>query len=274
MKLDIDHHTTYRYSAPVRSSTQILRLTPQNGAGQQVLHWKLDTTGGATRTRDGYGNVLHVLTLDSAVEEIHIHSRGRIQTATGADEVAEVASVGVLSPLVFLRPTPLTRTRPAMVEFAEAWRRRAASLSGLREMASALNKRIPALAVDDVDGKQSDVSQAPASVPASAQVHAFIACLRHLGIPARYVSGYVYAPAASSAAEQGVGAASWHAWAEAWVVDRWRSFDVMARCPAGEQHVRIAIGADELDACPIRGVRTGGGLETLASSIQLTGSGA
>ena len=74
MKLDIDHHTIYRYSAPVRSSTQILRLTPQNGAGQQVLHWKLDTTGGATRTRDGYGNVLHVLTLDSAVEEIHIHS--------------------------------------------------------------------------------------------------------------------------------------------------------------------------------------------------------
>jgi transglutaminase-like putative cysteine protease len=233
-----------------------LRLTPQNGAGQQVLYWKLDTTGGATRTRDGYGNVLHVLTLDSAVEEIHIHSRGRIQTATGADEVAEVASVGVLSPLVFLRPTPLTRTRPA-------------SLSGLREMASALNKRMPALAVDDVDSKQSDVSQAPASVPASAQVHAFIACLRHLGIPARYVSGYVYAPAASSAEEQGVGAASWHAWAEAWVVDRWRSFDVMARCPAGEQHVRVAIGADELDACPIRGVRTGGGLETLSSSIQL-----
>jgi transglutaminase-like putative cysteine protease len=270
MKLEIDHHTTYRYSAPVRSSTQILRLTPQNGAGQQVLHWKLDTTGGATRTRDGYGNVLHVLTLDSAVQEIHIHSRGRIQTAAGDDAAVDAVVTGGLSPLVFLRPTPLTRTRPAMVEFAEAWRRRAASLSGLREMAAALNKRMPALAVDEVDSEQSEVSQAPASVPASAQVHAFIACLRHLGIPARYVSGYVYSPAASVGGEQAAGAATWHAWAEAWVVDRWRSFDVMARCAAGEQHVRVAIGADELDACPIRGVRTGGGLETLVSSIQLT----
>jgi transglutaminase-like putative cysteine protease len=46
-----------------------------------------------------------------------------------------------------------------------------------------------------------------------------------------------------------------HAWAEAWVGDRWHSFDVAIDKPIGEAHIKIAIGADYLDACPVRGVR-------------------
>jgi transglutaminase-like putative cysteine protease len=84
----------------------------------------------------------------------------------------------------------------------------------------------------------------------------FITCCRHLGVPARYVSGYLDSEGAQAAS---------HAWAEAWMVDRWHSFDVANSRSAGEQHIKLAIGADYLDACPIRGTRTGGGGETLAA---------
>ena len=84
--------------------------------------------------------------------------------------------------------------------------------------------------------------------------HVFVACCRHLGVPARYVSGYLYSDGAQVAS---------HAWAEAWTVDRWRSFDVANSRSAGEQHIKLAIGADYLDACPIRGTRTGGGGEKM-----------
>ena len=65
MKLSIEHETVYRYDAPVRSSTQYLRLTPRETSRQNVLQWQIDTPRAATQTHDGYGNVLHVLTLDT-----------------------------------------------------------------------------------------------------------------------------------------------------------------------------------------------------------------
>jgi transglutaminase-like putative cysteine protease len=90
--------------------------------------------------------------------------------------------------------------------------------------------------------------------------HVFIACCRYLGVPARYVSGYVYSPGHEEAHVAS------HAWAEAWAVDRWRSFDIANNRPAGEDHIRLAVGADYFDACPIRGVRTGGGAETMSAA--------
>jgi transglutaminase-like putative cysteine protease len=60
-----------------------------------------------------------------------------------------------------------------------------------------------------------------------------------------------------------------HAWAEAWVVDRWRSFDVTNGKPAGAHHIRLAIGADYLEASPVRGVRSGGGIESLIAAARV-----
>ena len=80
MKLDIQHETVYRYDAPVRSSTQYFRLTPRESPRHRILEWKLDTPVAATQTRDGYGNVLHVLTLDKTVSEIRIRAHGILET--------------------------------------------------------------------------------------------------------------------------------------------------------------------------------------------------
>ena len=83
--------------------------------------------------------------------------------------------------------------------------------------------------------------------------HIFIGCARALGIPARYVSGYLYD------GEQQEAFVAGHAWAAAWVDDLgWVSFDTSNRKSATEYHVSIAVGLDYESASPIRGVRSGG----------------
>lgn len=245
MKLAVRHETRYVYDAPVRSLTQYLRLTPRNTAHQKVLEWKLEAPGEPLCTRDGYGNVLHVLTLDKPIAALSVLATGCVETAAVPDEVSDFADAP-LSPLLFLRPTPLTRAEGELAILAEGYRRRSGSLSGLRELASAVHKT-----------RRDN--------PGEDTTHAFIACCRLLGVPARYVSGYV-----AGCDEQG--AVANHAWAEAWVVDRWRSFDVAADRVVGQCHVKVAIGADYLDACPLRGVRVGGGAEIMTSQAEIIGA--
>ena len=244
MKYIITHEFNYAYDQPVRLSTQYLRLMPRDTTRQKVLDWKLDTPGPALRTTDGYGNVLHVLTIDKPVSEIAIQAQGSVETSPELDDPSDFTGVP-LSPLLFLRPTSLTRADKALGAFAEKFRRSVRTLAGLRELAAAVHEK-------NCAGSAADAS------------HAFIACCRHLGVPARYVSGYMY-----STGEKSSNGIAIHAWAEAWVADRWRSFDIAYEKPIGEAHIKIAVGADYLDACPIRGVRTGGGTETLMAQAQV-----
>jgi transglutaminase-like putative cysteine protease len=245
MKYTISHSLNYAYDSPVRSSTQYLRLTPRDTMRQKVLDWKLEAPGQPMHTHDGYGNVLHVMTVDRPVSEITIRARGTVETSPALDEPSDFTGT-TLSPLVFLRLTELTRADDKRAALAEPFRKRTGTLSGLRELAAAVHR------------EHADMSAADMS-------HAFIACCRRLGVPARYVSGYVYSPKNGGDEHMAM-----HAWVEAWVVDRWRSFDVAIDYPIGESHIKIAVGADYLDACPIRGVRTGGGTETLLAQASVT----
>lgn len=242
MKLNFLHETRYSYESPVRYSTQYLRLTPRDTVRQKVHAWRLETPGQPVGTHDGYGNVLHVLTLDKPVTEIVIRAAGEVQTSRSLDEPSDFTGTP-LSPLLFLRATPLTRADDKLAAFAEHYRRRAGTLSGLRELAAAAKQDLP-------------------GADAATLVHAFVACCRLLGVPARFVSGYLCAPGVADAVAP-------HAWAEAWVVDRWRSFDIVQDSIVGEAHVKVAVGADYNDACPIRGVRTGGGTETMSAVSQI-----
>src|SRR5690606_22398794 len=87
--------------------------------------------------------------------------------------------------------------------------------------------------------------------------HVFIACCRAQGIPARYVSGYLHTDDDEHVAS--------HAWAEAWCGGRWRTFDVTNGLLAPSRHLKLAIGLDYLEACPVRGVRWGGEHESLSA---------
>ena len=92
--------------------------------------------------------------------------------------------------------------------------------------------------------------------------HIFCAVCRTLGVPARYVSGYL---------TQGDGHAAHaasHGWAEALVEDLgWVGFDPTNRACATEAYIRTAVGLDYGEASPIRGVRSGGGTETMTVKV-------
>jgi transglutaminase-like putative cysteine protease len=89
-----------------------------------------------------------------------------------------------------------------------------------------------------------------------------------LKVPARYVSGYLLT-------QQDEHIAS-HAWVDVWLEqdNRWFAIDVTHHAPGGPHHCRLAVGRDYLDACPVRGVRRGGGQETMTAAVAVSAGAA
>ncbi len=255
MRLAISHETVYRYDNPVKHSTQYLRLTPHSSHSQRIIDWELDLPVPAVKSMDAYGNILHVLTLDYPHQEIRIRAKGLVETSAANDTDHDS-----LAPMPFLRHTDLTLPDSALRIFAERFRRLPPSLASLHELAEAIHQRMP------YQPGSTDVHMTAAQAFSNGSgvcqdhTHVFIACARQLGVPARYVSGYLYVP------EQQMQHVASHAWAEAWIDGDWHSFDISNLTPANEHHLKLAIGMDYLDACPVRGVRRGGGGEEMQAA--------
>lgn len=259
MELAVTHSTHYRYDEEVQRSTQIIRLTPMNCARQRVIHWHIDLPRKTLSHLDAFDNITHLLTLERPHREITIVAHGSVDVS----EADEGEPAGKLNPRIFLRDSALVQTDEAMREFAAPF-------------ANAVKSR-PLFALTDLMHSVLDVMpykkgvtevdfSAPKSFAAKAGVcqdhtHVYLALCRSLGIPARYVSGYVYTENRAHVAS--------HAWAEVWMANRWQSFDVSNARQAGEQHIKLSIGLDYLDACPVRGVRLGGGEEVLSTRAQV-----
>jgi len=263
MRLTIEHNTHYRYAHEVRHSTQYLRLTPQLSSRQRILSWELDLPQSATCTTDSYGNILHVLTLDQPHEAIHIHARGVVEIQDELEDVQE----GGLSPLIYLRHSYLTQPDAALRHLAAEYHDPSDSMAALQRLMTAIRNHMP-YTPGSTDATYS-ASEAYAARRGVCQdhTHVFLTCCRTNGIPARYVSGYIYSPDSTHVAT--------HAWAEAWLEDGWHTFDVTNNSVRPNQHLKLAVGMDYLDACPVRGVRIGGGdeaMDCIASVSKLAGS--
>jgi transglutaminase-like putative cysteine protease len=98
--------------------------------------------------------------------------------------------------------------------------------------------------------------------------HVLLGLLRSMGIPSRYVSGYLY-PESSSTAMGQAHAGQSHAWVEAWVGD-WLALDPTHGGFAGPQHVLVARGRDYADVTPLKGLFTGAPVESLDVKVELT----
>jgi transglutaminase-like putative cysteine protease len=256
MKLSISHDTSYRYQDQVRGSIQYLRLTPQQSQRQCVFNWRLDLPRPARAQRDPYGNILHVLTLEEPHDELVIRAQGEVEIDEACECEAEDGS-----PLPFLRSSPLTQADDALIDFARTH-------CGTRRDRETLGQMMNALADHMVytPGATQVESTAAQAFAGGAGVcqdhsHAFLACSRSLGIPARYVSGYLLTDDSGHLAS--------HAWVEAWIDGQWYSFDVSNRLIRPERHLKLAVGLDYLDACPVRGMRRGGGSESMHARVQV-----
>jgi len=253
MRIAIEHKTTYRYPGEVQHTAQYLHLTPRNNASQWVIDWHIQAPGQLTSWEDCYGNSCHTLVEDRPKTEIVITAKGRVDTTDTA---------GILPPEddeppveIFLRPTSLTRPNGSIRDFASGFAAGIASdpVPGLHDLMLGIHDQVAF--ETDTSHPQSTAADALARGAGVCQDHAhlFIACCRSIGVPARYVGGYLYD------GEQEKPYVAGHAWGAAWVKELgWVAFDVANRVCATENHVGVAVGLDYNDVAPIRGVRAGG----------------
>jgi transglutaminase-like putative cysteine protease len=265
MQLHIRHETHYSYSEPVKRSVQNLRLTPRQEVSQRALLWTIAAPGKQHAQIDAHGNVVHLLTLDQPHREIHIVVNGVVEI--DENNVSLLHEQGHLSPLAYLASTSLTRADDHITEFAQKQALQTTEKkSALLSLASNICERI------EYTSGATDVRESAAQAFARRkgvcqdQAHVFIACCRASGIPARYVSGYVYVGKDNEVAS--------HAWADAWLGpdQGWLGIDVTNRSLVGGSHCRLAVGRDYLEACPVRGVRRGGGDEEMKVAVAISTS--
>jgi transglutaminase-like putative cysteine protease len=258
MQLHIRHETRYRYERPVKYSVQSLHLTPRRDLSQRALSWHITAPGRRVEQVDPYGNISHLLTIEEPHREIQIVVHGVVETA----ETEGRQDDGPLSPLAYLAPTALTAPDDALRAFAEDTRNQFADP---RTRAERLSEAV----CDAVKYKSgtSDVRDSAAVAFKSGEgvcqdhAHVYLASARAIGLPARYVSGYLYTGDASEAAS--------HAWVDVWLGAEigWQSIDVTHKRPAVRNYCRLAVGRDYLDAAPVRGVRQGGGGEKMEANV-------
>jgi transglutaminase-like putative cysteine protease len=195
-----------------------------------------------------------VITVDFPHQEIVIEAEGYVEVDNCAME-----KTGVLSPLLFLRSTPLTAADHALTELAlpfsgivkdfprdAAWQ----LMLRLREhMVFQAGETDTCTSAVDAFAKRQGVCQDFS--------HVYLACAHAIGLPARYVSGYLYTDNTEHVAS--------HAWVEVAIDDYWWGLDIANGVEAGHHHLKLAVGMDYLEACPVRGMRNGGGGETMAA---------
>ncbi|MGZ8282107.1 MAG: transglutaminase family protein [Allosphingosinicella sp.] len=269
MRLTVQYTTAYHYSDPPRRIIQLLRVTPSSFSGQSVLDWRIDVDCDARlrERRDGYGNVAHMLFIEKPGPSLAITIAGSVLTEDKAGLVQGLHYD--LPPQVFVRPTPLTASGPAIDRLAR-WtaKCKGGALDKLHALAAHLHGNIrfdtEATAVD------TSAEQACAAGHGVCQdfTHVFIAVSRRLGLPARYVSGHLFRRDGLLVQEAG------HAWAEAWIEDLgWTAFDAVNGICTDDAYIRVACGLDYRDAAPVAGARLGGGDEELTVQVRVSDAG-
>src|SRR5262249_15618623 len=118
MRIRVSHATHYRYDAPVKSVTQLLRLTPRNHDGQHVVNWRIDLSVDCRlfHHEDAFGNITHSFTADGPFKELSVAVEGVVETR---DTNVVIAGTLERFPAAFyLRDTPLTQPDEAIRELA------------------------------------------------------------------------------------------------------------------------------------------------------------
>lgn len=260
MRLHVHHTTAYRYSGSVAHSTQYLRLSPRESTRQRVIDWTLGLPGRAVRGTDPFGNTLHVVTVDAPHSELLIEVQGEVEVGAGAQSPPDG-----IHPLVFLRHGTLSAPDDALQAFALEQDPALPPVEGARQLMERLSARMRFL-----PGITDACTTAAAAFATGTGVcqdftHIYTGCARALGIPARYVSGYLFTDRDEHVAS--------HAWAEVWTGSAWWGLDITNACEIDERHLQLAIGMDYLDACPVRGMRRGGGEEWLETRALVRSAG-
>lgn len=258
MKLMVNHQTHYMYTAEVRNSIQYIKMMPSNNAHQQVHSWDISVPGNKEIRKDAFHNLWMTCSQREPYHSLTIMAQGIVEL----NPAHQSGLNDSINPNLFLQPTESTQCNAAMKDFAQ---RHVPALTRqhLIGLAQALLEHVPYISNStSVQGSAIDAFESRQGV-CQDHSHIFIAMCKYLGLPARYVSGYLYAQNASHLAS--------HAWAEVFVDQTWYCFDVSNLVFTPSSHVYVAIGRDYWDVAPVRGVREKGGVESMHSIVQVLG---
>ena len=259
MKISICHETRYCYDNPTKHSIQLLRVTPLTMGHQKVLSWKLVLPRFGSEIFDGFGNYCTLLSLHVPHQNLLIQATGDVEI----DETMEFFDDNRLPPILFLRETELTRCTGQIRALAQRHMRGGINRENLVAFAADILARMP------YTKNSTNVATTAAEAfmmgkgVCQDHTHVFLAGARAMGVPARYVSGYLLTEAESHVAS--------HAWAEAWIDGHWYVFDISNQLFTPSRHVQVAVGLDYGTAAPVRGIRVGGGHERMAFNVQVMG---
>ncbi len=280
MLLEIRHVTQYHYERPVRESLMELWMQPQKGARQRLVSFELDLDPAAQLFSypDSFGNAVYHFDVPHPHDRLTIIARSAVETEH-AVELPDRLDIGewdrLRSEFVrgecfdFLRPHGFVQTTERLLAFIAQHDlevlRRQDPLTALRRLNETLYQSF---------GYQPGVTDADSPIDLALEAgsgvcqdfaHIMLAICRSWGLPARYVSGYLFTD--RDAGDRSDPDAT-HAWVEVFLPSlRWVGFDPTNNCLTGERHVAVAVGRDYADVTPSRGVYKGDAESHLAVGV-------
>ncbi len=264
----IRHLTRFRYSIPISESTMELRMQPRSENYQRCLEFAIETEPRSQimSYRDYLGNIVHHFNIPGKHSTLTITTEALIEI-TGEDDIPEALEPGAWTAvdeiaasgeaLDFLLPSQFAHPGEQLYTFAEEinLRRGKDPLTTLRELNSTIYEKFAYVPHStQVDSPIDDALRTRWGV-CQDFAHIMITLVRELGIPCRYVSGYLFHRREDHDRSE---EDATHAWLEALLPELgWVGFDPTNNLIAGNRHFRTALGRDYADVPPTRGVFKG-----------------
>ena len=287
MNYHITHRTTYEYAAPVAVSHHVARLEPRGTPAQtpQNFSLKIHPPPVLRKVRaDYFGNQLCFFSVQEIHQRLEITAASRVSihkpgpyppdTSPAWEQAARLfrdpVAPDVIGPYQFVFDSPHVCASFDLADYArESFQKDAPLLVGVLDLARRIFKDFQydskattiVTPLEEVLQKRRGVCQDFA--------HLGIACLRSLGLPARYVSGYLRTHPLEGK-ERLVGADASHAWFSVFCPrNGWSDFDPTNNLQVSEEHITVAYGRDFSDVSPVAGILTGGGQHEVQVSVDV-----
>ena len=277
MIYSVRHVTRFRYKPAVRESVMELRMQPRSDEGQRCLSFVADVRPAAAvmQYRDYLGNVVHHFNIAGTHAELVIKTDALVEVLPGSDPalgagytwadldalVAQGDYWEILLPSAFAHPTPLLEDLAAEMRLE----RRGSPLELLLEITRGIHEKFAYAPNSTTVDSPIDHALSERKGVCQDFAHIMIALVRKLGIPCRYVSGYLF----HVSGDRGITAeGASHAWVEALLPGAgWTEFDPTNNVLSTDRHIRVAIGRDYSEVPPTRGVFKGGAESELSVAV-------
>lgn len=269
------HTTGFDYATPVTSSYNEARLTPRNDSRQNVILNRVETSPSTRSYRytDYWGTVVTAFDLHAPHTGLEVIGSSVVETDATVMPEEQVDFDRLAEDDVLDRFTEMlsaTEFVPANRELRKVARGLAKGLAPVEAARAALSWVHGEMDyVPGTTGVHTSAVEAWQERKGVCQdyVHLSLVLLRAMGIPARYVSGYLH-PVRTAAVGDTVRGES-HAWVEVWT-GGWWAWDPTNDVEVNEQHVTVALGRDYADVTPLKGIYSGGGSTELDVVVEIT----